>query len=125
MEGKILLFQVSDPEILEKIRLAMLLQKVQVKVVEPVDYNQTIGFLAGIPGASNPGTYVGPALPEPMMVLCMPQQKLDGVLAALRAAGVPPMPKAMLTPTNAGWKPVDLLNELRKEREMFGKMKKK
>lgn len=125
MEGKILIFQVNDPDILENIRIAMLLQQVQVKVVEPRNFNQTIGFLAGIPGASVPGSYLGPALPEPMMVLCMPQSKLDGVLSALRAAGVPPMAKAMLTPTNAGWKPADLLEELRREREAFGKMKKK
>ena len=58
------------------------------------------------------------------MVLCMPQSKLEGVLATLRGAGVPPMPKAMLTPTNGAWKPAALLAELRREREEFAKMRK-
>lgn len=125
MEGKILIFQVTKSELLQSIRSAMALQRVEVVAVEPRQYHQTIGFLAGLPVKASPGDYPGLPLAEPMMVLCLPQSKLDGVLSALRAVGVPPMPKAMLTATNAGWKPAELLAELRREREAIEKMKKK
>ena len=122
MDGKILIFEVTDPALLEKIRLAMGLCQVEVRVVERGEYHQSIGVLAGIPGGKLSGSGMEMPLPEPMMVLCLPQSRLDGVLAALRGIGVPPMAKAMLTPTNAGWLPAQLLAELRRERAEFAKM---
>lgn len=120
MNGKILLFQVEDVQIVEKIRRAVLPQQVMVQTVEVQEYDQTIGKIAMLPTG---GDYHGLPLSEAMMVLCVAQEKLDSILLALRNAGLPPFCKAVLTPTNAGWTPVQLLTELQRERAEFGKMK--
>lgn len=121
MNGKILLFQVEDGQIIEKIRWAVLLQQILVQTVAVQEYDQTIGKIAMCPTGGN---YHGLPLPEPMMVLCVAQEKLDSVLLALRNAGLPPICKAVLTQTNAGWTPVQLLTELQRERAEFMKMRK-
>lgn len=119
MNGKVLLFQVPEGEILAKIRLVAQRQNVQIRVVGLGEYHRTIGQLAMLPPA--PGICGGTVLTEPMMVLCMQPQQLDHVLAALRSAGVPPICKAVLTPTNAAWTPEQLLTELQRERAEFMK----
>lgn len=124
MEEKVLLFQIPEGELLSRIKLTLSLVQVEAKLIKSEDFGKTIGALAGIPTAPNQTVMFAPVLPEPMMVLCMPQSKLDAVLAALRNASVPPIAKAMLTPTNAGWTPGQLLTELQREREEFRKMRK-
>lgn len=121
MNGKLLLFQILEGQILSKIRLAAMMCNVQVQVVQPGQYHQTVGQIALLPPLEEAAG--GIQLPEPMMVLCVQQDALDGVLAALRNAGVPPVCKAVLTPTNAAWTPVQLLTELQRERAEFLKMR--
>lgn len=121
MNGKLLLFQISEGQILSKIRLAAMMCNVQVQVVQLGQYHQTVGQIALLPPLEEAAG--GIQLPEPMMVLCVQQDALDGVLAALRNAGVPPICKAVLTPTNAAWTPVQLLTELQRERAEFLKMR--
>ena len=49
----------------------------------------------------------------------------DDVLLALRTAGLGSETlKAVLTPTNAAWEPVQLYKELQRERDEFRKMNK-
>lgn len=120
MNGKILLFGVTE-EMQEKIRQAVDLLGISVQAVSPGQYHNTIGQLAFLPPRETGAE--GTALPEPMMVLCLAQERLEGLLAALRCAGLPPICKAMLTPTNAGWTPAQLLTELQRERAEFMKMK--
>lgn len=122
MDGKMLLFQISQGEVLSKIRLVSMMENVEMRLVEPKEYDQTIGQIAMLPIAG--GNYAGAALAEPMMVLCVRQEKLDGLLGALRKAGIPPICKAVLTPTNAAWTPAQLLTELQRERAEFLKMRK-
>lgn len=122
MDGKILLFGIDDNIMLAKIRRAAEGENVLIQPVDPRQCGKTIGQLALLP---EPGQGSGEApLSEPMMVLCVRQEKLDGLLAALRKAGVPPICKAILTPTNAGWTPARLLAELQRERAEFLKMQK-
>lgn len=121
MDGKLLLFQIPEGEIRRKIRQVCVMENVEMMPVEPGQYGQTIGQLAMMP---NPGgNDLGAALAEPMMVLCVRQEKLERLLAALRKAGLPPICKAVLTPTNAAWTPLQLLTELQRERAEFMKMK--
>lgn len=122
MDGKILLFQIPQGEVLTKIRLVSMMENVEMRLVEPKEYGQTIGRIAMLPVAG--GNDAGAALAEPMMVLCVRQEKLDGLLVALRKAGIPPICKAVLTPTNAAWTPAQLLAELQRERAEFLKMRK-
>ena len=121
MDGKLLLFQIPEGEIRRKIRQVCVMENVEMMPVEPGQYGQTIGQLAMMP---NPGgNDLGAALAEPMMVLCVRQEKLERLPAALRKAGLPPICKAVLTPTNAAWTPLQLLTELQRERAEFMKMK--
>lgn len=122
MDGKILLFGIEDNILLAKIRRAAEEENVLVQPVGAQQCDKTIGQLALLP---EPGQGRGDiSLPEPMMVLCVRQEKLDGLLTALRKAGLPPICKAILTPTNAGWTPARLLTELQRERAEFLKMQK-
>lgn len=117
MNEKVLLFHIDDPEMLSKIRIALMIQKIGVKVVDVSEYHQTMGYLAGVHGASaSEGAYTGADFDEPMMVFCMPGNRIDGVLAALRKARISIPYKAMLTPTNSTWTPEALLAELKRER---------
>lgn len=123
MNEQVLLFQVTDNEIIAKIRLVLSVQKIGVTVVERRDYNQTIAALAGIQSKVQTLPYFGPPIEGMMMVLCVAPSHLDGVLTALRQAGIPPMPKAILTQTNATWTVPTLFAELMREQEEFRKMK--
>lgn len=118
MNGKVLLFQVPQG-VYHQIQMALASQQVAVQMVTPGEYGRTIGQIAMLP---TPPDDPGQPLDEPMMVLCLPEGKLEGVLAALRSAAVPPICKAVLTATNAGWTPQQLLTELQRERSEFRKM---
>lgn len=120
MNGKILLFGVTE-QLQERIRQTVALQGVIVQAIPPGQYHNTIGQLALFPPQQTGGG--GTPLAEPMMVLCVREDKLDALLMALRHTGLPPICKAVLTPTNAGWKPEQLLAELQRERAEFMKMK--
>ncbi len=117
MNGKILLFQITDGAILSKIQLVAQRENIQLRPVEQGEYHKTVGQLAMLP----PSREMRPSAPltEPMMVLCMPSERLDNVLTELRHMGVPPICKAILTQTNAGWTPTELLSELQRERAEF------
>lgn len=121
MNGKILLFEVPEGELLSRIRLVSMMENVELRTVGRQEYGKTIGQIALLPASGGDG--VQPGLEEPMMVLCVQQNRLDGVLAAFRKAGVPPICKAVLTPTNAAWTPSQLLAELQRERAEFLKMR--
>lgn len=127
MNDQVLLFHFTDAALISQIRLALLPLKIRVRVVETREYQNTLGYLSGVPGHS-PALmpYTGPELESPMLVLCMPNSRIDAVLAAFRKTGVPPLPyKAMLTPTNSSWTPPTLFTELQRERNEILKMQKK
>lgn len=116
MKGKILVFALPEGEHLEKIRKVAGALDMEVRSVLPGEYGNTVGQIAMLPPGGR-----GDALPltEPMLVLCMPMEKLETVLGALRQSGLPPMCKAVLTATNATWTPLQLLTELQRERAEF------
>ena len=92
-------------------------RKMAVKSVPAADYAQTIGALAG--AADCPRTeevYSGAALGEPMLVFCgFYGDRMNQALNAMRRTGLRIPYKAMLTAANRGWKPAELLEELKKE----------
>ncbi len=121
MNGKMLLFSLAEGEALEKVRQVAEKKDILLQIVLPEEHEKTIGQLAMLP--PSPGKQGGADLAEPMMVLCMQQNVMQDVLVALRQAGVPPICKAVLTPTNAAWTPMQLLAELQRERAEFMKMR--
>lgn len=119
MKDKILVFALEDRDILNKMQRVLLIRKVGIRRVDRADYSQTIGALAGISGRERTDEqYEGEELAAPMLVFCMGQQKMYELLAGFRKAGVPSVDyKAMLTPTNSLWTPLQLYEELKKEHE--------
>ena len=112
MEHTILLFGFDSlPEILAA-QAAAGPFGTEVRAVGPRDCGLTIGELAA-------GKTVGTApvvLPGRMAVLCGVEDCLDGLLPALRQAGLV-CPKAVMTAHNRTWKPERLLTELLREQE--------
>lgn len=123
MKEKVLLFHFTDEEILARMQLALLINKVGAKKVERKDYCQSVGYLAGVAGKKAAEVeYDGPELEKPMMIMCMDSRRIDELLTAFRRTGVPRIAyKAMLTPTNSDWTPLELYEELKREHEAMHK----
>ena len=92
-------------------------RKMAVKPVPLEDYAQTVGALAGAADCPRTEeTYSGAPLGEPMLVFCgFYGDRMNQALNAMRRAGLCVPYKAMLTAANRGWKPAELLDELRRE----------
>ena len=92
-------------------------RKIAVRCVPLSDCAQTIGALAG--AADCPRTeevYAGAPLGEPMLVFCgFYGDRMEQALGAMRRTGLRIPYKAMLTASNRGWRPAELLSELQKE----------
>ena len=120
MKETILLFNAPEKEALLKIEMALFPPHIRIKRISRDDYNQPLGFLAGIKDAEPAqGRYEGPELPAPMFLFCfLSENRLNQVLAALRRSGAGPFPyKAVLTPTNSSWTAPDCFQEIRREHE--------
>lgn len=96
-------------------------QKIRIRPVITEELGMAVGFLAGIRADSQAtGAMEPPESPtEPVMVFSgLSSRRLDGVLAALRKAGVPrSVYKAVVTAENASWPFSALCAELIRERE--------
>jgi hypothetical protein len=119
MKEKVLIFGLEDKDTMTKMQRVLLLQKVGLRKIDPTDYEQTVGSLAGITGMEvSDRSYEGAPFPAPMMIFCMGQQKMYRLLDGFRKAGVPSVDyKAILTPTNSQWTPLQLYGELEKEHQ--------
>lgn len=108
----------------KSLRLAFLAMSlgVAVKTVEVNQEGQTLGALCGLEPFNEkaPAVQVG----EEMLVFAfLPDETLDKLLPALRAAGLGVRLKAMLTPTNRNWNCGQLYQELKGEAAAFEKRK--
>ena len=85
-------------------------------------YSQSLGYLAGIQGfPRTPSVYSGAELESEMLVFSgMDSELTDRFLEAIKEAKLPPIAlKAVVTPTNIFWTPVQLYQELMKEHKRF------
>lgn len=87
--------------------------------VSPARCGQTLAALLGLsPAAANP-PHTAPR--EPVLVLCgFTRERMEAFLDRLRREGVPPVLKAVVTPTNLGWTLAALAEELARERRELG-----
>lgn len=120
MKETILFYGFRDGDRFSGIKRALLPLGMRMKTVEPSDYSQPIGYMAGvkeIPAAET--AYEGEAFENEMMVLAgCANQRVDAVIYALRKAGVGRIDyKAVLTPTNQFWDAVTLYREIAREHE--------
>ena len=111
----ILLASQIEPGTLGKMQVVCLRLGIRVQVVDPADFGQTIGALAGV----LPREPVAPAAPLPGEMLVLAHFRpgmLEGLLQGFRAAHIPPVAlKAMLTDTNAAWTAPALYAEIARE----------
>lgn len=101
-------------------RKVFLTRRIRVRTVEPAQVGQRVGALAGLKGWMLEEDTQAPSQPQQsVLVFCgVLGAQLDGVLTALRRAGVPPtVYKAVVTADNAGWSFAQLCEELARERQ--------
>lgn len=99
-------------------------QKLQIRVVEPSAYEESLGFLAGITGFKRTLTKgTMERLGESMLVFSgMDSQCVEEFLDGLKKADPKFRAlKAVITPYNITWNSRQLLLELQKERDAFQK----
>lgn len=126
MKETIMLFHVPDKSVRLKIETALFPLHVRLRYVQQEEYNQTLGALLKLPDSvSAEGVYDGEPLPAAMIIFAgLPDQKLNQALLALRRCGAGPFPyKAVLTPTNQNWTPLDCFAELKREHEYMNQQK--
>ena len=136
MKEQILLFELNDEKQKLLLRQALMPLRIRLKTVSHAQYHLTIGELTIAEPVNNPVSGQNDqktvdasadatakdetAIPVPMLVFCgLSSERLDAVLAALRRKGVRIPHKAVLTPHNAAWTPVQLFSELDEEHRRF------
>lgn len=120
---KVLLFQITkDKE--AKIQDLCRELGMEAVAVEPKQYLEPLGVLAGVPGIPHSGkVYQGMVMPMEMMVFSgINQELLDRFLKKYKERAIEPIAlKAVLTPTNIFWNAKQLQEELWKERQSIRK----
>ena len=77
-----------------------------------------MGYLLGLAGYAHTQAAASDLVPETCLVMCgLEEAQLDGLLGAMKAAGIIIPLKAIATPHNKGWSLAQLMRELRRERE--------
>ena len=113
--GTVLMYNCSAPEF-SKLRQIFAMLRLRMRVVTPDKYHLTLLELSEGKGDA---AEEGQAIEESMLVFCnMSSALLNQVLEVIRVAKLPPIPlKAILTETNQEWNSLQLVEELRRERE--------
>ncbi len=120
MKPTILLINFQDQQKLRKLKMALLPFKLRIKTIEPQDYSQPIGYLAGVKEISQvqiPSALIPQEQMEKEMLILagITGNLFDQVLYTLRKAGTPVDYKAVLTEHNQNWNCMQLYKELEKE----------
>ena len=116
----VLLYQIKGTKTAALLKPVLLKLGIRVRIVEPEQYLQSIGFLAGNKAfAESPEAYDGAGFDEPMMVMAgFSERKLDLFLTEMRRKKVPPIAlKAIVTTQNQAWNSLQLYRELKEEHE--------
>ena len=119
MKAKMLLFGFEELPTILAVAKAGTEFGAEVVPVARQDYQQTLAVLAGEEDAvGTPRPYLGGPLGGRMLVLCGLEGVLEGLLPALRSAGVDnDCMKAVLTEHNRRWTPIQLFRELQQEHQ--------
>ena len=128
MKELAMFYNFSD-ERLRKAKFALMPLKIQVKKVEKEDFNQPIGYLAGIEGVEPAAEkFDGDGFDEEMIVMHnFTNKTIDSLIKALNKCGVGRVPlKAVFTPTSKDWASLTLIKALKADHEeMLKKLKMK
>ena len=115
---RVLLYTPKPLEQVGKLQAALAVLRIPVKTLGPQSAGEIVGRLAGLKEPPSDTAEEAPTPDGPMLVFCgLSSQRLDQVLAKLRACGGPAIPhKAVLTHHNSGWTLAQLYAELCRER---------
>lgn len=122
MRETILLFHFSDKEKRNRLTRALLPLRMKIREIEPKNYLQPIGYLAGnkdiVPKEE---VYEGEELEGEMLLMAgLSNLQVDKVLKAIRKAGIGSIPyKAVLTSANQDWNVLKLFKEIKAEHEQM------
>ena len=122
----VLLYNIPD-EKSRKLRMLMVRMGMRFKIVEPSDYGQPVGLLAGIKEAAleNPEAEVKTFQDEMMIMRGFTSSRLDLFLQNMRKASIEKIDyKAIVTPTNMRWNSWQLYLEIKQEHEEMHAMDK-
>lgn len=121
---EIALFYNFSDDRLRKAKFALMPLKIAVKSVEKQDFNQPVGYLAGIKDIEPlPEKYSGDGFDEEMLVMHnFTNKSMELLIKALLKCGVGRIPlKAVVTPTNKDWDSVSLYNAIKADHEAMTK----
>lgn len=120
MRETVLLVNFQDRKKLREIQMMLLAVKVRMKIVEPSEYMQSVGWLAGVRNMEKRDeVYNGPPLEQEMMVFAgVTEEHLNQILFLMKKGPIAPVHyKAVMTPTNQEWSIPRLYRELAREHE--------
>ena len=123
MEKTILLYNLKNDKGVQIRRICSPLH-ISCRDVEPSEYMELIGALAGMPGFPRRQQSVSPVtFSEEMMIFCgFSNDDIYQFLAQYKTAGIAPVwLKASLTPNNIQWNSIELHKELSEEHRMMNK----
>lgn len=111
----VLLYNIGK-EKLPKIRWILYQLGLRAREVSPAEFDQPIGYLAGLEGIESRNEQAGEPFSSEMLVMCsLSSSQFSAFLGALRQNRVPVALKAVLTETNAHWSSARLHRELQAE----------
>ena len=123
MKELVLYYTPSPSPHVAKLKSVLVRMGVRIKNIGPEQVNQTVGYLAGLPGfEARAGVADGtaetlPVIPEEVLVMKnFTSSRIDALLYGLRKAGVPKIAlKAIITESNSKWTFYQLYEELKEE----------
>lgn len=124
MKAQVLVFNVEDEKQINSIKMVLATIKTQAKFVNKSEYKYTLGEIAGIgekieETSDQSEVAVENDFHEAMLIFAnVDNNTLDTILKAFRKHNIGKFPyKAVLTPTNKDWKPVECFKEISEEHE--------
>ena len=96
----VLLYNFSGTETGRKLKSVLLKMHVRIKLVEPEQYLEPIGFLAGIKAIpETKETYTGEGFSDQMLIMRgFTGNRINELLYLIKKSGIPPIPlKAVIT----------------------------
>jgi len=122
MKPMILVFNIPADK-LAKLRFTCMRLGIQVRPVEAAEYGQPIGALCGMAEITDVPAPEETFTEDMLVMANFTTQLANRLLAALKQGRLPIRLKAVVTPTNAAWNPVQLHKELTAEREAIARGK--
>lgn len=123
---KLLLIGMNDNEYRKIAQVASRL-KMAVDVVEPAYYDKTLGELVSgkyREKVADVTELSKPISTESLILICgLSDKRMDKLLFELRRAEVSVAYKAVLTPTNKNWNVSQLMQEMRREKLAYSRMR--